>query len=1623
MKQQEFVLQNKGMNRDLSVSKAGESAAYENRNIRILATDKDTMLSVTNERGNKKVSDLTFEGELVGYGVLNSYVILFTADSKMSYIYRAELLGDEFRSVLIFAGDLEFSTNFPIETILDYETEDIQKIYWLDGVHVLRFLNFSDSYLEKHLVSGSLYDSPVFSFADDATWFDSTRPSRQLPSVTISKDNSGNSRPNGVAQYFLTYYNKNGQQTGIIYSSPLVYLSPTDRGGAADSTNSNRVTLTVTDLDSTYDYVRLYQILRTAINGQYVAYIVGESSIINDEALFVDDGSHYTAIDASSLLYLGSQNLVAGTMTQKDGTLFLGNLKSIGNKSVDKLEEAIKQNAFDLLGDEFVSGVDWESNLISFQRSTTKDLSSQTNHIPYVYAEGYYPYDNQLQYTNSQITTFKGGEKYRFALRFIRSNGTMSKSFWVGDKVNPYYPQMRKDNAVARVIAVCTIPDAIVEAAQAADFVSVQLMVAEATYADRSVQAQGILSPTVFNLYNRYSGQAFSQSSWVFRAKNGAYPNIHMSPLLNSNDANAELQCSSWAEESIAPTPFYYTDDNNDLINKPDGYNYGVAISVKVTVHAVKFITKYIGKIEIKYFATLGDSDDKAIRTYTKQIGSEGAIYHNSLLRILRDWLQAYEDADVPVTNRATTDTMRKVCKKALDRAVYAVVYAKAGEAVYQLNESDENNHQVLLDFRTLDYSHLYSKTNRQHFFIDESVVTFNSPEIEQQAVSLDRNTGLKLRIVGAAKMTGNITDYTATTENTKSPGEHLINYDFSHQNISEKSEGLSAWPCYLEYAYYSTGTDTYQRLDTTYSYMLYMWNRSGSIPSFGDDDTLWSVLKTKRFANLHFSMYSVFNDYKTNDWSVTPDDLRQLSDAGATIYELKRGTDTDLYVGNVNDLIVMPATDVKYPIYASMYEALPDSTLSLTTMKTVNDPISITYNSKAHIALSLPVSNGVETILPYLYNSDAFNLGELELKTEDGEAVNVNGPFAPWMKASYSNKKLLYRTVDSSSSTELNDLTVGAYSKFTVLEKSTDSSIVTMVSSLSDKTLTEDSLGMLDSLQSSIADYPGKTVYAHLIASDNSVLMVDVSDLSIVTTNVEMQYVPYSSQKSYIKFSSNVSMSDIYAELYIVSSDGTKGLAASYHWDSETTEKEFDLADTIYAKSGKLLLKFKIQYVPSYIGADSTAMSIVPVLNSDDFDEVSIDIVALFGQRTSEEYRHAAYVEKASFIDPTATRTESVEFINVAVAPNEYIVLGTDNQFTYNGQYSSLFRAPLQEKYKLNDTLSLISEGDKYLFIGELYKDYDTEAEENPMLDTRYGGITESSIESNTFIEAGPRTDLTERSTVAGYAQATLDCDSLFDYLCNVTDFSNVYLSLNVNSTVKTEKIILSSVNQLTVNDFIPTSTSKVSTLGFTQDADGNYVSTITELSAGQTTLVANSSDYKIVILRYGYARRGKWRTFKNRYGDTQTSHTTRTPEYKTKRVGYNKSLEPKRYRIIGNDLLISSKSMAQQSASSTWKTSGGRNVDYTKATLVSSLGSALVLPELPTGYSATTNGHYADLSRNGITDLYIGLYHKENGTWKLASNVAQVRGRNADCTQIWEFDKIIRDIKKEPTETADSV
>lgn len=99
MRQKSITLTNTGMNRDLSISKTDKTTAYENYNVRIIARDEDTLLSVTNERGNI-VYELTGQitGELVGWNVLNGHIILFTHENSGTnpdHIYRVDYKDDD----------------------------------------------------------------------------------------------------------------------------------------------------------------------------------------------------------------------------------------------------------------------------------------------------------------------------------------------------------------------------------------------------------------------------------------------------------------------------------------------------------------------------------------------------------------------------------------------------------------------------------------------------------------------------------------------------------------------------------------------------------------------------------------------------------------------------------------------------------------------------------------------------------------------------------------------------------------------------------------------------------------------------------------------------------------------------------------------------------------------------------------------------------------------------------------------------------------------------------------------------------------------------------------------------------------------------------------------------------------------------------------------------------------------------------------------------------------------------------------------------------------------------------------------------------------------------------------
>ena len=94
--QKKVTFKTKGMQRDLAASAFTSEFAYENKNIRITATDDNTLLSIVNERGNKEITfckyndgnivedtNLKIVGTPIGVASINEYIVLFTHDNVL----------------------------------------------------------------------------------------------------------------------------------------------------------------------------------------------------------------------------------------------------------------------------------------------------------------------------------------------------------------------------------------------------------------------------------------------------------------------------------------------------------------------------------------------------------------------------------------------------------------------------------------------------------------------------------------------------------------------------------------------------------------------------------------------------------------------------------------------------------------------------------------------------------------------------------------------------------------------------------------------------------------------------------------------------------------------------------------------------------------------------------------------------------------------------------------------------------------------------------------------------------------------------------------------------------------------------------------------------------------------------------------------------------------------------------------------------------------------------------------------------------------------------------------------------------------------------------------------------
>lgn len=488
-----------GMKRATHPIKQDRSFLWDAHNIRLTTRGQETMLSLTNERSTKHLLDFKNTDKYVGHVVLGNYLVVLVHSTE-DIIYRIDL--NLMKKAILFKGDLNLDPSHPAQMIADYESELVQKVYWVDGINSPRVINIAKpklSGVEKDTDAdgtdySDIYSDSPFSFVQELNLNETVEIDRLQSSVGIF--------PSGVIQYAMTYLHKYGQESNIFYTSEPLYLSYADRGGSPEDRISTSFKITVKNVDRKFQYVRVYSIIRTSIDAvplvKRVADIdIAKSGTTGDtvdpiDVSIIDNNTTGDTVDPTYLLYVGGKDIIANCIASKDNTLFLGGI-TYNRKSV-----------YDL---------DIRDSELKLFPAPNLEIKPRIINLPAQDVE--YRYANQL---SENTSTFKRGETYRLGCRFQYKSGEWSEPVWIKDYEYNYSNLGYNGSTLNLGKIVGTISDELRDKLIANGYKKVQALIVQPSYRDRSIIAQGILCPTVGNVGNRaQGGGAWAQSSWLLR--------------------------------------------------------------------------------------------------------------------------------------------------------------------------------------------------------------------------------------------------------------------------------------------------------------------------------------------------------------------------------------------------------------------------------------------------------------------------------------------------------------------------------------------------------------------------------------------------------------------------------------------------------------------------------------------------------------------------------------------------------------------------------------------------------------------------------------------------------------------------------------------------------------------------------------------------------------------------------------------------------------------------------------------------------------------------------------------------------------------------------------------------
>ncbi len=607
-----------GMRRDNHQIRQDGKFLWDAHNIRLTNREDNTLLSITNEKGTSEEL-ITFQGYYVGHCVLGKYLVVFTANDDYSdnFIYRIEKTSNGYKTAILYhEGDVvkgNWGPNTPIEAIGIYETELVQKVYWVDGANQPRMINIvKPEYKLKGTKFELVLSLPSWDYSGSApnpngdrtfNWgipkpnqfedwnewdhflvdyettyphmygrssFDFVSTLELKEKVEVRKNYGEGSFAPGVIQYAFSYYEKYGRESNIFYTTPLHYISPVNRGASPEERVTNTFNIRVTNIDKRFDYLRVYSIHRTSIDAVPTVTRVTDVSINDDSAIIIDKGMSGDTIDPTQLLFIGGKSIVAGAITHKDNTLFLGNISLSEDEDWSEVVDTVKA---------YIVPEAWTVN-VPISNRVVNSIGST-----------YYSNEDSLE----NVGSFKMGETYRCGIQLQRANGSWTDPIFLEDRVlTTAFPQS-SPKSILNNSSEISLNSTLVGYLRGKGYMRVRTCVVLPSMADRTIICQGVLCPTVFSTGSRVTNSPYAQSSWFFRPAtkassiaNNAIEHVysganiqfqHNRPLFYGGDRGAEIQSMTMpanatkfsdVSDPIKFSSSYFVDENLVTFHSPD---------------------------------------------------------------------------------------------------------------------------------------------------------------------------------------------------------------------------------------------------------------------------------------------------------------------------------------------------------------------------------------------------------------------------------------------------------------------------------------------------------------------------------------------------------------------------------------------------------------------------------------------------------------------------------------------------------------------------------------------------------------------------------------------------------------------------------------------------------------------------------------------------------------------------------------------------------------------------------------------------------------------------------------------------------------------------------------------